>query len=559
MAPVGCIEDALTEEEVAINKLREIIPDIISEDRKFDDDCYLFFWLRASQLVPQDAERMIRKSIQWRKEINVESIDDAVFQEFKQIYAPTWGTLTNGHLVSYNHIGTLDFKKGIVIYGKKMWTQLWSKTFMEMENKVIAHHKLKSISRNRFNRDCVFSYFDVQNVKNFSVSQLMNVDVIRAAHDNVKNLMAYFPAVPEISVMINVNTVFKTIFKVVKPFVDKPHISYEFFGTDEAQWKERLLQVMDKEQIQKFLETSNLRHSSQGTRPVCRILCCNNSNYIRFDNSQEILVFNTVHILMNYSTQSEMAQNIDDGPDAVEIALKTLRENIPDVISEDGKFDDDLYLLQWLKVNKLDPPSTAEMIKKAVEWRREMDIESLNEEEFQEFRRVYAAIWGTTRDGRLIVYNPLGKKDLKKGIATYGKPLWMRLWTRLFLEMEARMIAFNKAKNISSQRITVDTPSCVVNVQDLSNFSALQVASIDVIKTGRENVKNLSTYFPLVINLSMMINMNNISKTIFKVVKPFLSKPYFTYEMFGTDESEWRERLLQIVDEEQLQTFLEAS
>ncbi|CAG7816758.1 unnamed protein product, partial [Allacma fusca] len=65
-----------------------------------------------------------------------------------------------------------------------------------------------------------------------------------------------------------------------------------------------------------------------------------------------------------------------DSPTAEEIAIQSLRGLIPDIISNNERFNSNFYLLQWLKAQKLNPEKTETMIRKSVQWRQDNQIES---------------------------------------------------------------------------------------------------------------------------------------------------------------------------------------
>ncbi|CAG7816622.1 unnamed protein product [Allacma fusca] len=230
-----------------------------------------------------------------------------------------------------------------------------------------------------------------------------------------------------------------------------------------------------------------------------------------------------------------------DYPTTEEIAIQTLRGLIPDIISSNERFNSNFYLLQWLKAQKLNPEKTEAMIRKSVQWRQDNQIESgCTDVAFLDFSEKFGFAFGTDKDQCPVVCFPLGGKDYRKGISTYGKKEWVLYWARCYAQVEDRIFTYNKQKNYETQRINYDSSKELVFIVDSKGLSAIQMASLDVLRLSMENATNLISYFPALFRVIIFINMNIVFKGAFKLLKPILQVPYLTMEVYGSDEREWK-------------------
>ncbi|CAG7836966.1 unnamed protein product [Allacma fusca] len=236
-------------------------------------------------------------------------------------------------------------------------------------------------------------------------------------------------------------------------------------------------------------------------------------------------------------------------PTKEEISVIELRQRISDVILTDEKFDDDFYLLQWLKAQKLNPSKAEDMIRQSTKWRQEQKIHSDLDKEFSpEFLKKFVVPFSKTKEGVPVAYFHAGKLDFKTGITTCGKTRWAQYWGMVYTQMEDQMIAFNKVQNKDKTRtLTSDSVCGIIFLLDAQDFSSMQLLDSDVLSCSVENVKNLANYFPALAATAIIYNMNPFFATVSNAFKPFLTWPNLKLEVYGAEEKIWRERVLRIV------------
>ncbi|CAG7723797.1 unnamed protein product, partial [Allacma fusca] len=65
-------------------------------------------------------------------------------------------------------------------------------------------------------------------------------------------------------------------------------------------------------------------------------------------------------------------------------AIAELKAAIQDIIPEDSLYEDDFYLLRWIRAGKTDVKKAEKKLRKAAKWRKENNISSLALEPFPE-------------------------------------------------------------------------------------------------------------------------------------------------------------------------------
>ncbi|CAG7817394.1 unnamed protein product [Allacma fusca] len=249
-----------------------------------------------------------------------------------------------------------------------------------------------------------------------------------------------------------------------------------------------------------------------------------------------------------------MAQAIiGRAPIKEEVAIKQVREKLADVILVDKTFDDDYYLLQWLKAQKLNPDKTETMIRNSIKWRMDASIHTNFAAEFsQDILKEFPIPFSKTKDGVPIAFVHMGKMDLKKAVTTLGRIGWNKYWAMVFAQAEELMIAYNKTNSIDNGVLTSNSARGIVGFVDAKNFSSLQMLNLDVIRCTVDSGGTLVNFFPALFRSIIVYNMSSAFKALFNIMKPFLTGPSTTLETYGTDETLWRGRLLEIVSLEVL-------
>ncbi|CAG7816163.1 unnamed protein product [Allacma fusca] len=99
-----------------------------------------------------------------------------------------------------------------------------------------------------------------------------------------------------------------------------------------------------------------------------------------------------------------------------------------------------------------------------------------------EFSETYGFVFGTDKDQCPVVCFPMGGKDYRKGISTYGKKGWVLNWAKLYAQVEDLIFTHNKEKNDDTQRINYDSSKELAFIFDSKGLSAFQLASLDELK-----------------------------------------------------------------------------
>ncbi|CAG7731856.1 unnamed protein product [Allacma fusca] len=245
----------------------------------------------------------------------------------------------------------------------------------------------------------------------------------------------------------------------------------------------------------------------------------------------------------------EQLQCLDPTPE--EIALRELRDKLEDVICDDNKFDDDFYLLQWLKAQKMNPGKAETMIRNSIAWRKTNGIivpECADDYQCEIGESVKFLLNSKDKNGAPVVCIHLGKSDLRKAIEIFGRERVSKYFYTQFARVEAMMIEHNKRNNANTKRITSDCSTGITAILNSSGYSMRQAQSLESLRVYLDIARCGVGYFPAVLSRICFVNINRIFSMILKLIKPLLTIPGLKQEVYGHDEEVWRKALLERID-----------
>ncbi|KAL5016994.1 hypothetical protein ScPMuIL_006583, partial [Solemya velum] len=221
---------------------REVMRDALKPEQLMDD-YYLTRWLRARNYDCKKAETMLRNSLNWRKQNNVDNLlGGFVVPEVLQKYYPGGfsGVDREGGPVWIDTLGQLDMrgllrsvKKSDIIMTRIRMGETAYKLFDELTKKTGKRiHQMSVI-------------FDLEN---FGLKHLWKPgldtfnEVVQIFEDN-------YPETTKRVYVVNAPTIFPILFKIVKPFLGEDTIrKIKILGSN---YKEELLKEIAPDQLPK--------------------------------------------------------------------------------------------------------------------------------------------------------------------------------------------------------------------------------------------------------------------------------------------------------------------
>jgi len=239
-------------------------------------------------------------------------------------------------------------------------------------------------------------------------------------------------------------------------------------------------------------------------------------------------------------------------------AVNKLRAGLNDVAIEDVKYEDDFYLLQWLKAHKMDVKRTEAAIRANVEWRRESDIDVLAEEDFPRdlAEKLPVHLNGVSKGGMPVLSLRAADVDFEEVIRKFGRERIVRYWAQIFVKMEKIMIAHNQKNNVNTEKLTAGCTTGFMVVVDGRDYLLRHILSIKLVHICAEIAYMYKAHFPSIASQGIFITSNRFYELVVKVLRPILDCPSLTLEIYNSNQESWKKSIFGRVDPTQLRIGL---
>jgi hypothetical protein len=206
----------------------------------------------------------------------------------------------------------------------------------------------------------------------------------------------------------------------------------------------------------------------------------------------------------------------------------------------------DAYLIQWLRARKLDVSKAVELVQTAVKWRKENNIDNIQNETILEINPVPYEIGGYDREGLPLVILTPTSVDFR-GLLIQGVSI--NTIYRYFIQVVERGVATRRPTSLKfGKEITQGTI-----VIDFAGFNLRQHGCVSCIPVFRDLLIAFETYYPGVLKHIVCINVPRIALPILEILKPVLSESTLkALKIFGPDKVEWSKYLHSIIPPDQL-------
>jgi len=213
----------------------------------FDDieGTHLLKWLSARSFDEDQAEKMLRKSLEWRKMNKMDTILDEweipeVLDKYysmgvcgKDKYAcPVW-------ISAY---GNTDLKGLMMSVTRKQYIRYFGYI---SEKSIKEMHRLSILTGKTVSTQTV-----ILDMENLSARQLGYKPVREAGIEVAKQAEANYPESLRRIFIINAPKIFTLAFAMIRPLLTQVTLDkIKFFGTDKSEWKAALLEDIDADQL----------------------------------------------------------------------------------------------------------------------------------------------------------------------------------------------------------------------------------------------------------------------------------------------------------------------
>ncbi|CAL8125439.1 unnamed protein product [Orchesella dallaii] len=244
---------ALTIEETKlVGDFRKRVSDVL-KNKEQNEDIFLIRWMRARDLNLDKAEDMLRNSLIWREENNVDKVLEVKFDPFYLLEFPC-NVLSQdkiGNPVFAIPIGKWDFRK-IVSQGKteefKLYVSYMFETIMQgmRERNLKRNPDQLPISQVTVVADWAgYSYMQLVNIK--AVQQLLHMASVYEAH---------YPEVLHKCFFINCPSFFNIVLAMLKPILAPKTLGkITCHGSNMSEWEATVHEVIEPDQLHLVLRS----------------------------------------------------------------------------------------------------------------------------------------------------------------------------------------------------------------------------------------------------------------------------------------------------------------
>ncbi|CAG7734304.1 unnamed protein product [Allacma fusca] len=239
-------------EQTALVKFRANISDLIERlGDKESHDANLIRWLRARDLNLEKAEEMLRTSLQWRLENNIDDLaKDILFDEYllKNMPLKPGSRDKQGTIVLVCPFGRWDIKEMINDgYKEKMHYYVFK--FLELFST-----QLQSLNKENIQTQVVI-IFDYDQ---FMMKQAFSQQVIKWVMEFFRLFDAHYPERMKAAYVVNVPKIFEIFWPVINPVLSARTLSkVRVLGGKSNHWRSKLREIIDSHELPSDLGGSN--------------------------------------------------------------------------------------------------------------------------------------------------------------------------------------------------------------------------------------------------------------------------------------------------------------
>ncbi|XP_012231463.1 SEC14-like protein 2 [Linepithema humile] len=229
------------DERFALMKFRRSVQDVLQPHH---DDHFLLRWLRARKWDPTAAEKMLRDSLQWRKQYDADNISE-------------WNP-HNGMLDYFPH-GLSGFDKDgapIIIVpfaGLDMHGALHvisQNDFIKYMIKFLDYYLNLAREQSKIHGQVANQLTVVFDMEGFNLKQYLWKPAGELVLALIQMYESNYPEILKVCFIINAPRVFAFAFSIVKKFMNEYTISkIQIYKADPSKWQPMILKVIPKDQL----------------------------------------------------------------------------------------------------------------------------------------------------------------------------------------------------------------------------------------------------------------------------------------------------------------------
>jgi len=228
-------------------------------------------------------------------------------------------------------------------------------------------------------------------------------------------------------------------------------------------------------------------------------------------------------------------------------AMKKLKSMVRNIVYEDYMMTDD-FLGPFLRAKKLDPERAKTMVENMVKWRRDNDVDTIQDTEFTAVEKCMK-VWhgGIDKAGRPVVYSNMGVWDIRKCALAGQTPQMIKYIVKHYLEGPTRV-----ARTLRNPQ-TGGNVTQFTSIMNMQGFNLRQGACLGCLQFFGTWAYNVETYYPASAFKYFFPNMPQAFQVVLDFVKPILTPPTSSaLTPMGFNKDENMKILTNVIDISQL-------
>ncbi|CAG7821139.1 unnamed protein product [Allacma fusca] len=238
-----------------LQKLKLQISDVIEKVPEFEEDFYLYFYLKAEKFSVDKAETNIRENLKWRAETNVDHLlkMDYTPEVFNAFPFYKDGKTKGDMIVWRGNAGKYRFSQELKRHGEDKCLTYWLQILIKGEKQIfdnIRELTQAGLTLDEINKlPLINKNWLVLNMGGLAYNELLSAPTMRFLVNLVRIVVTYFPFMDGTVVFVNAGKLMEMFFKLIRPFLKGSNVDLIVFDSDSKKWKTFIYEHVDPSQI----------------------------------------------------------------------------------------------------------------------------------------------------------------------------------------------------------------------------------------------------------------------------------------------------------------------
>ncbi|XP_043484532.1 SEC14-like protein 4 isoform X2 [Leptopilina heterotoma] len=228
----------------------------------------------------------------------------------------------------------------------------------------------------------------------------------------------------------------------------------------------------------------------------------------------------------------------------INVLLNKFRRSVQDCLKPEH---DDHFLLRWLRARKWDAAAAEKMLRDSLEWRKQWDVDNLNDWDHPQLLNVYLphGVCGYDKDGAPVVIVPFAGLDMYGILHVVSRKEMIKITVK---QLESYL-------NICNEQAKKHGPIAgqITIIFDMEGFNLRQYMWRPAGEVVLALIQMYEANYPEILKICFIINAPKVFTFAFSIAKRFMNEYTLSkIQIIKADPNKWRPAILQLVPADQL-------